>query len=203
MAQDPHAKPRPRRRAASGRGLDIALGGSAILISVISLFVAIHQSRIMDRTAQAETWPYLDFVASNQDDAGREDVSLTVLNSGVGPAKIESIELTYDGAPLSDGGDLLHRCCVPPGVRVTYDAATVPDPVLPPKDPLVLFSARPQTLTPDQFAKLNVARTKIQARICYCSALDKCWLRDTTHRRAAEIETCPIPKVPFREAPGR
>jgi len=37
----------------------------------------------MDRMIQADTWPYLDFVASNLDDAGHEKVSLTVLNSGI------------------------------------------------------------------------------------------------------------------------
>jgi hypothetical protein len=188
---------RPTR---GGRGLDIVLGGSAILISVISLIVAIHQGQIMDKMAQADTWPYLDFVASNLDDAGHENVSLAILNSGVGPAKIESIEITYDGAPLRDGGDLLRRCCVPRGVAVHYRAATVADRVLPPKEPLVLFEARPETMTPDQRAALDAARARIQARICYCSALDRCWVRDTTRRKAEDIAACPIPKVAYGEA---
>jgi hypothetical protein len=201
---DPALKVAHRRRRATGRlGLDVMLGGSAVLISVISLFVAIHQSQVMDKMMQADTWRYLDFVASNGDDAAHEELSLTVINSGVGPAKIESTEVTYDGTPLRDGGDLLHRCCVTKGVRVQYLAATVPDRVLPPKEPLVLFSAKPETMkfheaaTPDEIARLSAARTKIQARICYCSALDRCWMRDTTRRRAEEIASCPIPKTPF------
>ncbi|HZZ67551.1 MAG TPA: hypothetical protein VFE18_05205 [Phenylobacterium sp.] len=198
MQQQADGDKRGRRRVTGERGLDIVLGGSAILISVISLIVAIHQGQIMDKMAQADTWPYLDFVASNLDDTGHENVSLTILNSGVGPAKIESIELTYDGVPLRDGGDLLRRCCVPKGV-VQYHAATVADRVLPPKEPLVLFAERPETMTPDQRAKLDAARASIQARICYCSALDKCWVRDTTHRKAEDIASCPIPKVAYGE----
>jgi hypothetical protein len=198
MDPEPHVEHRPQPPK-SRRGLDIVLGASAILISVISLIVAIHQGQIMDQMAQAETWPYLDFVVSNVDDAGDENVSLTILNSGVGPAKIESIEVTYAGTPLRDGGDLLHRCCVPRGVHVSYNAASVPDRVLPSKEPLVLFSAQPETLQPKQLANLDAARSKIQARICYCSALDKCWVRDTTRRKAEEIAACPIAKVPFGE----
>jgi hypothetical protein len=196
---NPGSDVKARRRRATGRfGLDVALGVSAVLISVISLFVAIHQSQVMDKMMQADTWPYLDFVADGTlDEAGRQKVSLTVLNSGVGPAKIESIEVTYDGAPLRDGGDLLRRCCVPKGVPVQYRAPTIYDPVLPSKESLVLFGSRPETLQPEALAKLNAARAKIQARICYCSALDRCWLRDTTRRRAEEIRSCPIPKTPF------
>ncbi|HEY3948651.1 hypothetical protein [Phenylobacterium sp.] len=184
-----------RRRRARGFGLDLALGGSAVLISVISLFVAIHQSQVADKMVQADTWPYLDFVASNLDDAGHKSVTLTLLNSGVGPAKIESIELTYDGIPLRSGRDLLVRCCVPQ--KVSYLGATVFDRVLPSKDTLLLFGSEPGALTPDEFAKLDAARSKIQARVCYCSALDRCWLRDTTKRRAQEVDSCPEPKAPF------
>jgi hypothetical protein len=195
---DPGPHVEHHQHHATGRlGLDIVLGVSAILISVISLVVAIHHGQIMDKMVQADTWPYLDFVASNLDDAGHDRVSLTVLNSGVGPAKVESIEITYGGVALRDGGDLLRRCCVPKGVPVQYLAATVSERVLPPKEPLILFSAKPETMQPDQLARLDAARAKIQARICYCSALDKCWMRDTTKRKAEEIASCPIPKTPF------
>ena len=190
----PHVKHR-RGRLGRGFGLDIVLGVSAVVISVISLFVAIHQSQVADKMVQAETWPYLDFVASNLDDDGRKAVSLTIVNSGVGPAKIESIELTFDGAPLKSGRDLLQRCCVTQ--PISYFGATVFDRVLPSRDTLQLFATKPDSLTPEEFAKLDAARSRIQARVCYCSALDRCWVRDTTRRRAEAVDRCPIPKVPF------
>ena len=105
--------------------------------------------------------------------------------------------MTYAGAPLRDGGDLLRRCCVPKTAPVQYLAATVSDRVAPPKEPLVLFSAKPETMQPVELAKLDAARAKIQARICYRSALDTCWVRDTTRRRPEEVRTCPIPKTSF------
>jgi hypothetical protein len=193
---DPGSDVEHQRRHATGRfGLDIVLGLSAILISVISLAVAIHQSQVMDKMMQAETWPYLDFVANNLDDAGHHNVTMEVLNSGVGPAKIESIEVTYNGTPLKGGRDFLRRV----GIRekTSFLAATVSDQVLPSKDMLLLFSTKPATLTPEEFDKLDAARARIQARICYCSALDRCWMRDTTKRRPQVIESCPIPKTPF------
>jgi hypothetical protein len=191
---EPHVEHRSRRT--TGRlGLDVVLGVSAVLISVISLFVAIHQSQVADKMVQADTWPYLDFAADYADDPGHEHISLTVLNSGVGPAKIESIEVTDDGTPLKNGRDLLRRCCTPR--PVSYLAATVPDRVLPPKETLLLFSTKPATLSAEEFAKLDAERAKIQARICYCSVLDKCWMRDTTQRRAQEVDSCPVAKTPF------
>jgi hypothetical protein len=90
---------------------------------------------------------------------------------------------------------------VAPGVPVHYLAATVVDRVLPSKEPLVLFTERSDTMTPEARDKLNAARARIQARICYCSALDKCWVRDTARRKAVEIAQCPIPKVAYGEPP--
>src|ERR1700761_5577633 len=75
--------------------LDITLGVSAIVISVISLFLAVQHGRAMERMVEAATWPYVivDFSTANLD--GTPHVALRISNKGVGPSRVVSLEVSY------------------------------------------------------------------------------------------------------------
>ena len=182
------------------RWLDIVLGVSAIVISVVSLFVAVHHGQTMEKMVSASTWPYVDFAFSNSTPQGEPVVSLLVLNSGVGPAKIESFELLYEGKPLAGGRDLLDTCCQKPGEgRPGFFNSTVTDRVLPARENIVFFNQKPDTFTPDQAQRLRDMLPKLKARICYCSVLQECWIRDSDKPRPEETKACKPPKVPYND----
>lgn len=106
------------------RWFDIALGVSAMFVSVVTLFVAIELGRTMERMAdannrmvEANSWPFVAFDTHNLNEKGVPQVRLVLTNEGIGPARIETFELWWKGKPISSPGQLLKSCC-----------ATSPDP---------------------------------------------------------------------------
>src|SRR5271170_2303575 len=90
--------------------LDLVIALSAIFISAVSLAVAIEHGRTERDLVAANSWPFLRRKLDTDYNNGR-DVVIGVSNGGVGPAKLKSLEVFYDGKPVSSSLDLLRRCC--------------------------------------------------------------------------------------------
>src|SRR5580658_4408672 len=90
--------------------LDLVIAMSAIFISAVSLVVAIEHGRTERDLVAANSWPFLRPILNNGYNDGR-DIAVGVSNGGVGPAKVKSLELFFDGVPVSSAKDLLRRCC--------------------------------------------------------------------------------------------
>src|SRR5271163_2702097 len=93
--------------------LDLAIALSAILISMTSLIVTIVHSRALERMAdanahlvEANSWPFLSY-----DTANGETIGMSIVNDGVGPAKIEGIEVKWAGRPSPNAVEFLKACC--------------------------------------------------------------------------------------------
>lgn len=89
--------------------LDVTLGVSAVFISLMSLFLAIQHGRVMEKMVQATTWPYVMVRFSTSNPDGSPHVRLLVANKGVGPAKVESLEVFYRDTAQPGGEALLQR----------------------------------------------------------------------------------------------
>ena len=183
---------------AGPRWLDMILALSAILISGISLSVAVQHGKTMEQMVKATTWPNLEMANSDLAPSGDPQISLEVINSGVGPARIEDFEVTYAGRPIHSGVDLLTACCTPPA-RPHYINSTVPGRVLPAKDTIPFFVAQRSAMTDAQWAQLKSALPKVRSTICYCSVLDECWTNDSEKNRPVEVKACPEPKALYKD----
>src|SRR3954469_13602402 len=91
--------------------LDLVLAGSAILISCISLFLAVQHGHTMQQLVAANSWPLLQSSTSNTDDQGRPRITLHIENVGVGPAVLKTFTMTYGGRAYSSFPRLLAACC--------------------------------------------------------------------------------------------
>lgn len=181
------------------RLLDIVLGVSAILISLISLYLAIQHGKTMEHMVEATTWPYVEFANSDVGPDGGRSISIVIQNNGVGPARIESFELSYKGRPLRSGRDLLERCCTDAASPTPhYLSSSVLDRVLPAKDTLLLFRNHPK-ITTQQLDRLNAARRELRAKVCYCSVLEECWLRDSDKPKPERVKACPAVANPYND----
>ena len=95
--------PDPLPRKSGMHTLDIFVGACALLISAVSLFMAYRSNQLQDRMLEASIWPYLYWDSSNFDEQRNVDeVFLGFRNVGVGPARIESLQLSYKGQLLAD-----------------------------------------------------------------------------------------------------
>jgi hypothetical protein len=85
------------------RWLDASLALSAFAVSIISLFVAIHHGRTMQEMAEANarmvaanSWPFVQYGTGNLSEQGLPEISLSLANQGVGPARNEGASRRRD-----------------------------------------------------------------------------------------------------------
>lgn len=189
---------------------DTVLSVLAILIAAISLWVANETEKTNRQLVAEAAWPFLQIYHSSHGSEGQPMLSLNIANAGIGPAKIETFEVFWDGKPYRTSEELLKACC-------GYAAAQGGDPsassssthalgtseaaglVLRPgdTDQIIRYLRTPaNTAIYDAF---DAARNEITYRICYCSAFDECWLSNGHDLHPPRVETCPQPAVAYTE----
>jgi hypothetical protein len=187
------------------RWLDIVLALSAMFVSLISLVVAIEHGRTMERMADANTrmveansWPFLQFNTHNVDEHGNPDVRLVISNQGIGPARIETFELWWEGQPMASPKALLKACCnTNPTETSTIDTGSVASSILRAGDHSDFLDMPGTAHNKDTWSQFNVERDRISVRVCYCSVFDECWRGDGMTTHADPVASCPRPDVPY------
>src|ERR1700733_6428331 len=96
--------------------LDISLALSAFFVSLVSLGLAIHNGRTMERLVAANNYPNIDFAYGNtfdfHDGRGvRPGLYVSLENTGIGPARLRAVELSFAGRPVANLHALLDMCC--------------------------------------------------------------------------------------------
>ena len=181
------------------RWVDLLLGICAVSISFISLFLAIHNGHAMERLVQANSWPLVQITFSTLNADGTPHIHLDMANKGVGPARIEFLEVAYDGKPVSDPRALvnamLNRTTAPLHPRI--QTATMAHSVLAAREAISFFDTKPEAFSAEDYEALRVGVEKLNFRACYCSAFDECWVVGTSQPRAARVQECPVSASSF------
>ena len=192
--------------------VDLVVALSALATSVISIWLAISQGDDMERLVQAQSWPFIGFDSSNvhpnpQTGAPEHVMTLAIENLGVGPAKIRTVEVRYDGKAVGGGRDLLRACCDKPD-PATAEQATAETPfvtssttgrVLRAGQRLDLFLWRRGAYNASRWDQLDQARLKLAMEVCYCSVFDECWTVKNDSNDAKRVDSCPSVAVPYVE----
>lgn len=192
---DDRRRQAPAARRPGQRLFEIVIGGGVLLISLVSLFVAVNANRTQERILAASVWPSLVFGTSDAAADGSPQVSLDLLNRGTGPARVRWAELQYRGVPMANAQALLASCC-------GYDGA----------QPIELYTSSIQrrVLGADEWVQLlRMPRPaggsalyealpeldgNLRLRLCYCSVLDDCWLLDSgADDDPTPLRACPAP----------
>jgi hypothetical protein len=187
--------------------LEYAVTALLLLISVLSLWVAVGTEDANRRMVAAASWPFLKIGDGNSDEQGLPRLTFSVTNSGVGPAKVESFEVFWHGKAYSRSFEYLKDCC---GFDLAaYRAANDQHKATPIIDSDVggrVIRAGESVrfldikLGPDNekmWHALDQARRGLRYRICYCSVFDECWLNDRNDLNPARVKKCEAPKVPY------
>lgn len=88
------SQPKKRNRLFSTEFI-VAL--SAIVVSIMTMFVYVYQAKIMREQQHSSVWPYVEWDM----EISNEEFEVTVINKGVGPAIIRSTSLKFDGQPVA------------------------------------------------------------------------------------------------------
>jgi hypothetical protein len=193
-------------RQTGHRWLDLTLALCAMFVSVVSLIVAVRHGVIMDRLVAANSWPFLWYETDNQGSDGTHRITLKVENAGVGPARIETFEVWWQGQPVASADELLARCCMPQprepltlaDVRLlNLSLGVVAPAVLRAGDAQDILSLERTETNADIWSRLDTARLNLKMRACYCSVFDECWITNLVETNTTEVHSCPAAKVPF------
>lgn len=195
---------RATSRKAAHNWLDIGAALAALFISLVSLFVAMENQKTQRDLLAASNWPFLREVLSNEYN-DRLDVALGVSNGGVGPAKIRTFQILYDGRPMRSGLDLLRHCC---GLGATdadivrrlplgYEYSMIDETVLRPGEDNVVLGLRREPSASEVHRRLIANLHRVSFRACYCSILNECWESDLRSTRTTPVARCAAPLVRY------
>lgn len=191
------------------RWFDIIIAVCILLVSVSSLVVAIVHSRTLEKLADANarlvetnSWPFLGYGTGNAGGSDGSAIEMRLSNDGVGPAKIEAIELKWNGSAKRDAFDFLKACCryeAEPDNRLWTDV--VAGRVLRAGETITFLTLPRTPKDAAAWEQLNAARLspRLGIDVCYCSVFDQCWTEDvvrlslTPHR----INRCTAPATPY------
>jgi hypothetical protein len=180
--------------------LDLVLGVSAVSISFISLFLAIANGRAMERLVQANSWPFLQITYATLEADGTPHIHLDIANKGVGPARIETLEVAYNGTSLSGPqamlNAMLNRASAPLHPRV--QTSEVVHSVLAAKEQMPFVAFNPQEFSAEDYSAIRAGVQQLQFLACYCSVFDECWMTDTSKTRPSKVKQCPASHNPFQ-----
>jgi len=200
------------------RLIEIVVGASVVVISVVSLFVAVFQGIVMQRTLEASVLPVIQYGSGNYN-LEREEWQITVSfrNTGLGPAEMRSFRLFWDGEEITDTSAFLARCCVPDDIPADQRAAYVRNAFVngeisflfdsiegrffaPQEEVGYVVSARPDAETQPHgralWDALDSVRHDLEVEICYCSVFDDCWQARFPDQSRERVRQCP---APFRD----
>jgi hypothetical protein len=158
---------------------------AALVVSLSALGVGVYEARLQRDHDRAEVWPHVEvevFVAGN--DGARVQAE----NTGLGPAVVESIDVTVDGRPQRDWPGAL-AAIVGDSVKA-YDNNTVFQHSLRPGDRVNLLGI-PIVSMPSPFWK-QIRRMVVT--ICYRSVFGQKWVVQDTLGAAshwADARDCP------------
>jgi len=203
MPVEPPEMHAPHGAHTGQRWVDMLLALTAVLVSAISLYVATDNGRSMERLVAANSWPNLQFDTSvtRGDTEGSAKLSLGVKNNGVGPARLETLEIWHDDTPLKNADELGRWLKELGGGRsliAQLEGSTVIGNVLGADGETEMVAL--STIEGEAWGQVFIkAASSIESRMCYCSVFDDCYVTDTrdARRRAKTVGSCPVPAVAY------
>jgi hypothetical protein len=189
------------------RWLDVTLAVAATIVSLVSLGLAIHSGHAMEKLVAANSYPYLEqwrSMSTDQimpgTDRLRRKIEYSFGNTGVGPARIEWVQLTYKGKPMADISELIEACCSASGHDTTNldRRGGVVGHLVRPGAAQSLFiwnePNQPNPLFDDLFKHMD----GVAIDYCYCSVFDECYNKGANSERPRPVERCEAPAKTFR-----
>lgn len=160
-----------------------------VVIAIIALYAALTESAAVRQQTAAAVWPFVQFAIEDSDTAGTADFTISLTNTGVGPARIRAVQLIIEGEPVTDWASAVERQGGEIIDRVSRNF--VNNRVLSPDEQVVAFSTWDPVLARNMLA--TVASPDTYIVYCYCSIFDDCWLADSRRdlHEPEAVAACP------------
>ena len=121
--------------------------------------------------------------------ATEDQFTWRVDNNGVGPAKIESVQVSLDGKPYRNWKEL--SAVLVPDRPFHAQQSSINGTVLPPSTNRETTIELVKLTDPVLARAFHDAQSRFQIAICYCSVYDDCWTANIQERvRQSSVASC-------------
>lgn len=184
--------------------MQTALAVIGIFTGAVALYATLNESDAARKQLDASVWPNVetgnefwtkDAVSRREEFHGVEGplYRVTVLNSGIGPARIASVQITVDGKPRQRWAQAIEALIGP--IHPSFGSSTLGGRVIRAGEtiyPITLMGEPAERLTESLSGPADPNR-RVVVRICYCSVFDQCWVTSSESQRAEpeHVEECP------------
>lgn len=200
-------------RAGEGFGLrqwfEVLLGAAALVVSVSSLWIALGTEQANRQMVAAASWPLLQADTADLPQGGGPVITFTMINGGVGPAKLKTLEIRWRGRAFAGAVPLLEACCgykpssapadLRSGTRTVMTTGGVHNVVILAGEKRTFLSMPLGSDNVGVWRKLDVARRELAFRACYCSVFDECWVSNLMDLEPKRVSVCPAVSVQYIE----
>jgi hypothetical protein len=162
----------------------------AFLISIGVAYFTFVQADATKKMQVASVWPHVEFDTGNLTEAGDPAMTFNATNQGVGPAKIEGMELSYLGKTYTDPHQLIRACCAG-REPLSLTTSSLNGQVMRPGEEVSFIKAAKTSMSPAAYTKLDRERFKVRVKLCYCSVFDDCWIEDSQMLTQEQVKQCP------------
>lgn len=172
--------------------IQTVLAVTVFCVAIIALYAALNEADAVRKQQQASVWPYIELRQSFRN-LRHERIDLSIRNSGIGPAKIETVDFFFDGDPFSGWDEAITRFAATE--QNTYSYETVSGRVMRPDQQIVILSLIADEMPGDIIARIQDALDsgRLSSRVCYCSVFDECWSLSSKTRTPTPVKACLIP----------
>jgi hypothetical protein len=192
---------RPLRRSLLRAEMLITL--PTLVISIALAYFSFVQADASRKMQESGTWPYVSYGTSNSSPDVKDEISFSLSNDGVGPARLKEMEFLYRGKPMRDPVDFLRNCCVATARAVsktlTYATENVDGVLRPGEQRRFIRFAKTDQNAP-LWDQLDDERWRVAVRTCYCSIFNDCWVSDSQKEDPDEVKVCPADWTKFDTA---
>jgi hypothetical protein len=165
---------------------DMIVALSAVLISLCTVGVTGYEAWLQRHHDRAEVWPHVELSLVNTP----EQSTLSLENTGIGPAIIKSFIVTVDGKPAHNWREAL--AAVLGRAPDVIENSTVVSRALRAGDRIAVVAVRRSDLPPGSMAKF----ARLAIRVCYASVFDDYWTLSDLHLGGdsewIETKSCPV-----------
>lgn len=154
--------------------LDFFIAIGALVVSALTAATLAYQTHVIGDQYAATVWPYLSVDATY----GTHGVTIALGNEGLGPALVQSAQLSVDGKAVPGWSSFAHALYVDPKLHRLFrkgmtlsmsslDGSTT----LPAGDTKTIFAV----VFPDLVPNLEASAHGLAIDLCYCSLNGSCW----------------------------
>ncbi len=174
--------PEARRRGGLPAWLEWVTSISALVVSISSIFIAVHNGHNADKALEAQTYPYLEQDRSDATPTGEKRLSVGFVNNGIGPAHEESFRIKVGGRYVTSLNELISSIVGPADITaVRHDLHTlvnrVPTRFIPANSTQFVFQMTRTEANARWYDAIDKASESWRMEVCYCSVFGACWTR--------------------------